>query len=85
MSNIDSFKNTLEEEYDFPAEYSFKFIIKSESISKVLNLLPDSDYSKRESKNKKYTSVTISKIMKNADEILYIYEKASKIDDIISL
>ena len=85
MSNIDSFKNTLEEEYDFPAEYSFKFIIKSESISKVLDLLPDSDYSKRESKNRKYTSVTISKIMKNADEILYIYEKASKIDDIISL
>jgi putative lipoic acid-binding regulatory protein len=50
-----------------------------------LDLLPDSDYSKRESKNRKYTSVTISKIMKNADEILYIYEKASKIDDIISL
>ncbi|MAD59482.1 MAG: DUF493 domain-containing protein [Flammeovirgaceae bacterium] len=85
MSDLVSFKNTLEEEYDFPAEYSFKFIIKSESISKVLGLLPDSDYSKRESKNRKYTSVTISKIMKNADEILYIYEKASKIDDIISL
>ncbi|MAS39144.1 MAG: DUF493 domain-containing protein [Flammeovirgaceae bacterium] len=85
MSDIDSFKNTLEDEYDFPAEYSFKFIIKSDSISKVLDLLPGSDYSKRESKNRKYTSVTISKIMKNADEILYIYEKASKIDDIISL
>tara|TARA_B100001063_G_scaffold175144_1_gene164127 strand:+ start:1679 stop:1936 length:258 start_codon:yes stop_codon:yes gene_type:complete len=85
MSDLVSFKNTLEEEYDFPAEYSFKFIIKSESISKVLDLLPDSDYSQRESKNRKYTSVTISKIMKNADEILYIYEKASKIDDIISL
>ena len=85
MSDIDSFKNTLEDEYDFPAEYSFKFIIKSDSISKVLDLLPGSYYSKRESKNRKYTSVTISKIMKNADEILYIYEKASKIDDIISL
>ncbi len=85
MSDLDSFKSTLEEEYDFPAEYSFKFIIKSESIAKVLDLLPGSDYSKRESKNRKYTSLTISKMMKNADEILYIYEKASKIDDIISL
>ena len=53
MSDLVSFKNTLEEEYDFPAEYSFKFIIKSESISKVLDLLPDSDYSKRESKKQK--------------------------------
>ena len=54
MSDLDSFKSTLEEEYDFPAEYSFKFIIKSESIAKVLDLLPGSDYSKRESKNKNY-------------------------------
>ena len=85
MSRLESFKNTLEEEYQFPAEYKFKFIVSSESISKVLNLIPNSDYSKRKSKNGKYTSITITKMMNNADEILYIYEKASKIDGIISL
>ena len=85
MSRLDSFKNTLEEEYQFPAEYKFKFIVASESISKVLDLIPNSDYSKRESKSYKYTSITITKMMNNADEILYIYEKASKIDGIISL
>ena len=47
--------------------------------------IPNSDYLKRESKNGKYTSITITKMMNNADEILYIYEKASKIDGIISL
>ena len=86
MSRLESFKNTLEEEYQFPAEYKFKFIVSSESISKVLHLIPNSDYcKKRESKNGKYTSITITKMMNNADEILYIYEKASKIDGIISL
>ena len=85
MSRLDSFKNTLEEEYQFPTEYKFKFIVASESISKVLDLIPNSDYSKRESKNGKYTSITITKMINNADEILYIYEKASKIDGIISL
>ena len=87
MSRLESFKNTLEEEYQFPAEYKFKFIVASASasISKVLDLIPNSDYSKRESKNGKYTSITITKMMNNADEILYIYEKASKINGIISL
>ena len=85
MSRLERFKNTLEEEYRFPAEYKFKFIVTSESISKVLDLIPNSDYSIRESKNRKYTSITITKMMNNADEILYIYEKASKIDGIISL
>ena len=78
MSRLESFKNTLEEEYQFPAEYKFKFIVSSESISKVLHLIPNSDYSKRESKNGKYTS-TITKMMNNADEILYIYEKHQKL------
>ena len=39
MSRLESFANTLEEEYQFPAEYKFKFIVSSESISKVLHLI----------------------------------------------
>jgi len=58
MSRLESFKNTLEEEYQFPAEYKFKFIVASESISKVLHLIPNSDYSKRESMSWYYGAYT---------------------------
>ena len=37
------------------------------------------------SKKGKYISITLSSIMKNADEIVYIYDKAAKINSIISL
>ena len=37
------------------------------------------------SKNGKYTSVTLTHFVKNSSEILYIYEKASKIKGVISL
>ena len=40
---------------------------------------------RKKSRNGKYTSVTLTSVMKNSSEILYIYEKASKIDGVISL
>ena len=40
MNNIESFKNTLDQEYNFPCEYSFKFIVKNDFKEDVISLLP---------------------------------------------
>lgn len=85
MPNYKSFKATLEEEYNFPAQYIFKFIVKTESKKNILELLPGAKKSERVSKNGNFISITLSQIMKNSEEIVYIYEKASKIKGIISL
>tara|TARA_B100000686_G_scaffold321042_1_gene373322 strand:+ start:528 stop:785 length:258 start_codon:yes stop_codon:yes gene_type:complete len=85
MSNINDFRSAIDEEYDFPAEYSFKFIIKAESKLKILSLLPKSKVTERLSKNGTYVSVTLTQKMNNSEEIVYIYEKASKIKGVISL
>jgi|TARA_B100001113_G_scaffold335764_1_gene315581 hypothetical protein len=85
MLNSDSFKKSLDEEYNFPCEYNFKFIIKTEFKGKIFNLIPEAKTEEKTSKNGKYTSVTLTHFVKNSSEILYIYENASKIDGIISL
>ena len=85
MPNSKSFKATLEEEYNFPAQYIFKFIVKTGLKQQILELLPGAKKSERVSKNGNYVSVTLSQIMKNSEEIVYIYEKASKIKGVISL
>ncbi len=85
MPNYKSFKATLEEEYNFPAQYIFKFIVKRESKKNILELLPGAKKSERVSKNGNFVSITLSQIMKNSEEIVYIYEKASKIKGVISL
>jgi len=85
MPNYKSFKATLEEEYNFPAQYIFKFIVKTESKKNILELLPGAKKSERVSKNGNFISITLSQIMKNSEEIVYIYEKASKIKGVISL
>ena len=85
MKRSESFKKSLDEEYNFPASYNFKFIVASVSKNKIIDLLPEAKCSEKKSKNGKYTSVTLTSVMKNSSEILYIYEKASKIDGVISL
>ena len=63
----------------------FKFIVKTGLKEQILELLPGAKKSERVSKNGNYVSVTLSQIMKNSEEIVYIYEKAYKIKGVISL
>ena len=85
MSSFKSFKAALEEEYSFPTEYVFKFIIKSSSKQEVIDLLPDAMIKEKKSTKGKYVSITLTQFVKNSSEIVYIYEKASKIKGVISL
>lgn len=85
MTGSDSFKKSLDEEYTFPAEYNFKFIVATKEKNKVIELLPKAKIAEKKSRNNKYTSLTMTSLMKNSSEILYIYEKASKIKGVISL
>ena len=43
MKGSESFKKSLEEEYNFPASYNFKFIVATELKNKVTSLLPDAE------------------------------------------
>tara|TARA_X000001036_G_scaffold308326_1_gene286995 strand:- start:1320 stop:1514 length:195 start_codon:yes stop_codon:yes gene_type:complete len=63
----------------------FKFIVPISEKDKLLMLFKNDDYKLKESSSKNFISITLSKMMKNADEIIYIYEKTSKIKNIILL
>ena len=82
----EKFKELLDAEYTWPAQYTFKFVVLSGQIKEVEALFPaDAKISNKESSGGKYTSVTINAEMANADEIMAIYTKAAKIEGIISL
>ena len=85
MIGSDSFKKSLDVEYNFPSKYNFKFIVATKEKNKVIDLLPKAKIAEKKSRSGKYTSVTMTSVVKNSSEILYIYEKASKIDGVISL
>lgn len=83
------FKERLEETHSFPTNYLFKYIVPAEE-SKIARLLSifeaaNSNISMRDSKNGKYTSITIKMPVNDADDIIIYYRQASDIKGIVAL
>ncbi|MFT5217485.1 MAG: putative lipoic acid-binding regulatory protein [Glaciecola sp.] len=83
-------KVQLEETSEWPSGYLYKFIVKSDltKIAKIEALFDNTGavINTIESKNGKYTSVSINVIMKNPDAVIEKYlEVAINIEGVISL
>ena len=83
-----NFRKLLAEEISWPHVYMFKFIIPADQAkqNQIIAFFPsNSDVSFKASRTGKYTSVTIKALMQTPEEVINHYEKAAKIDGIISL
>ncbi len=78
-------KLLLDESYEWPAEYLFKFIVPMEELPKILVILNGMNIENRPSTNGKYISVSAKKILQSSDEVLKVYESVKVVKGIISL
>lgn len=83
-------KGQLQETTNWPAEYLYKFIVKSDlkRIEKVESIFDNMGavINTVESKNGKYTSISVNLLMKNPDTVIEKYkEVAEKVEGVISL
>jgi len=93
-SNAEEFYKKLKEQLleteNWPSEYLYKFIVKSD-ITKIGEIEAIFDNTGAvintiESKNGKYTSVSINVIMKDPDAVISKYiEVTNKVEGVISL
>lgn len=83
--NIQNFKNQLDNHYDFPAEYLFKFIVPSGQVDKLKSLFPPGKVSIKKSKTGKYVGISCKMNMQTSGQIIDIYKEAYRIKGIISL
>ncbi len=81
----DSFREQLDQEYDWPAEYLFKFIVPVVQESELLRLFEGFPVSTKYSKNKNYISLTSKVLINSSEEVIKIYQDAYLIEGIISL
>ncbi|NQX86413.1 MAG: DUF493 family protein [Flavobacteriaceae bacterium] len=93
-SNAEKFYNKLREQLtqtaSWPSEYLYKFIVKTDTdkISKLEGLFNNSGavITTTQSKNGKYTSVSINLVMKDPDAVIDKYiEVTDNVDGVISL
>lgn len=83
--DIQKFRALLDESYQWPDYYEFKFIIKTDDKHLIIGKLEGFRIHETPSKQGNYTSVSARKLMKSTEEVLEIYKLMSTIKGIISL
>lgn len=82
-------KVSLDETTTFPSEYMYKFIIPSdkEKFSQIENIFNHTGavITSKTSKTGKYNSLTVTVLMKSADEVIKKYKEVSVVEGVISL
>lgn len=87
MGDFDKLKEQLEQQ-EWPNVFLFKFIVTNtpDKIALTTALFDETaDITFHPSKNGKFVSISAKEMMLNVDSIMAVYDKASKIEGIISL
>lgn len=82
---LQKFKSLLEDQYNWPTNYLFKFIVPYEKSQQVEALFPNTPIQKKGSQKGKYVSLSIDIKLDSADHVIAIYQQASQIPGLISL
>lgn len=84
-----SLKEKLEATHNFPEDYLFKFIITNEESkhTEIYRVFDDIKFTlnTKESKNGKYTSISINAFVLDADQVIKIYKEVGKIQGVMML
>ena len=80
-----AFKKQLDDHYQWPSKYLFKFIVPSGNENQFKEILPGEELRFRSSKGGKYTSISAEVVMNSSEEVMDIYRKAYLIEGVISL
>ncbi len=83
--SVRSFKEKLDNAYQWPALYTFKFISPKSKVGEVKSKFPNHSFKERPSSKGTYISVTVSIMARSSDEVIGYYQEVHKIGEIISL
>ena len=83
--SLDSFRSSLDANYDWPTLYPFKFIVPKAYTETVLELFADDPVRAKESKNGRFVAYTMEMQMHSSAEVIAIYQRVAQIPNVISL
>lgn len=84
-----SLKQELNKVENFPTNYTYKFIIPTDNkrIAEIQRVFDNArpQIQMKESKNGKYTSITVVIYAFDADQVIYFYQEVGKMEGVIML
>jgi hypothetical protein len=83
--NHAKFRELLDQNYQWPDFYTWKFIVKAESHSQLVAILEGHEITTKTSEKGTYISITVRKYVQSTDEVLAVYRLVSQIPGVMSL
>lgn len=84
-NSINSFKDKLDKEYNWPALYTFKFIVPKGKENEVKQLFSNHVVKEKFSSKGNYISITAEIMAQSSDKVVEYYLEANKVEGIIAL
>lgn len=78
-------RDKLAQHMQWPADYTFKFVVPAESRALALELLGEPRPSERPSRNGRYVSLTSRRCVSDPDAVIAVYRALAVVPGIISL
>lgn len=83
--SLDSFRSSLDANYDWPCLFPFKFIVPKDQCQTVLDLFADDPVKANESSSGRFIGYTMEMNMHSSDEVIAIYQRVAQVPGVISL
>ncbi|SFH95464.1 DUF493 domain-containing protein [Halpernia frigidisoli] len=84
-----SLKDKLEQTHDFPEDYLYKFIVTNDQakLTEIYRVFDGIKFTmtNRDSKNGKYTAISINAFVLDADQVIKIYKEVGLIEGVMML
>lgn len=88
MTNTPDFSKLralLDDQYNWPQSYTFKFICKQSTLEVVSQHFEGHEITTNNSRTGKYTSITIHKHVESSDQVIDTYKLIGSIEGVIAL
>jgi len=83
--SIPGFRQKLDQQYNWPALYMFKFIVPRGKEQGIKKLFPKNDIQEKLSSKGNYSSLTIQMMLNSSEEVIRIYTAADQVEGVIAL
>lgn len=80
-----SLKARLDQQTAWPMVYMFKFIVPENEQERVASLFTNHELVRRHSSKGNYVSVTVQMFVRDSQEVIDVYQRASAIEGLIAL
>jgi len=76
--SLESFRSSLDANYDWPSIFPFKFIVPKDQVQ-------EDPVRAKKSSTGRFTAFTMEMNMHSCDEVIAIYQRVAQIEGVISL